>query len=122
MAGLLGRPLSSGLNRVRLADLDAALRASAARRGLASVLAALTGSPLRDRPGERTALTADRREVWQHLDSVLVEAGLAERDWVPAWTTHSRPPRSSCAPPPSRWAAHRPPRRPSGAGSGSTSA
>ena len=87
LAGLLGRPLPAGLNRIRLTDLDAALRASAAGRGLVSVVAALTRSPLRDRPAERSALDADRREVWQHLDAALVEAGLADGDWVPAWTS-----------------------------------
>ncbi len=55
-SGILGRPVRAGPARVRLADLDVALRSSAAGRGLvAAVVAELTGGTLRDRPAERDA-------------------------------------------------------------------
>jgi uncharacterized protein (TIGR02679 family) len=86
LGGLLGRALRPGSVRVPLTDLDAALRSSAAARGLIPVVAELTGAPLRDRPAERVAAKAERHHLWANLDLMLVEAGLADRDWVPSWT------------------------------------
>ena len=87
LAGLLGRPVpAAGPARVRLAELDAALRSSAAGRGLAAVVAELTGGPLRDRPAERDATRAGREQLWAELDRLLVTHGLAGRDWVRPWT------------------------------------
>ena len=86
LAGLLGRAQSAGLARIRLADLDAALRSSAAGRGLAAVVADLTGGPLRDRPAERDATRAGREQLWAELDRLLVTDGLAGREWVRPWT------------------------------------
>ena len=86
LAGLLGRPVPAGPARVQLADLDAALRSSAAGRGLAAVVAELTGGPLRDRPAERDATRAGREQVWAELDRLLVTHGLAGQDWVQPWT------------------------------------
>ena len=86
LAGLLGRPVPAGPARVRLADLDAALRSSAAGRGLAAVVAELTGGPLRDRPAERDATRAGREQLWAELDRLLVTHGLAGRNWVQPWT------------------------------------
>jgi uncharacterized protein (TIGR02679 family) len=86
LGGLLGRSLSRGTFRVRLADLDAALRVSAAGRGLVGVVAELTGGALRDRPAERAQSQAGREQLWAHLDTLLVAAGLADEDWVTPWT------------------------------------
>ena len=79
-------PVPAGPARVRLADLDAALRSSAAGRGLAAVVAELTGGPLRDRPAERDATRAGREQLWAELDRLLVTHGLAGRNWVQPWT------------------------------------
>jgi uncharacterized protein (TIGR02679 family) len=86
LGGLLGRSLQRGTVRVRLGDLDAALRSSAAERGLVAVVAELTGGALRDLPAERAESQAGRERLWARLDELLVAAGLAERDWVVPWT------------------------------------
>ena len=91
LGGLLGRPVEAGTARLRLAELDAALRASAAGRGLVAVVAELTGAPLRNRPAERDAARTGRQQLWAQLDELLVKhdlAGgdLAGRDWVGPWT------------------------------------
>ena len=80
--GLLGRNLQRGTCRVQLSDLDVALRASAAGRGLVAVVAELTGTALRDRPAERLASRAGRQQLWAHLDELVVAAGLADQEWV----------------------------------------
>jgi uncharacterized protein (TIGR02679 family) len=85
LAGLLGRPVGAGAARVRLAELDAALRASAAGCGLVAVVAELTGGPLRNRPGERDAVRAGRQELWAQLERLLAEHGLVGEDWVAPW-------------------------------------
>jgi uncharacterized protein (TIGR02679 family) len=86
LGGLLGRSVRPGVCRLRLADLDAALRASAAGRGLVAVVAELTGAPLRDRPAERAAAAAGRERLWALLDELLVQSQLADLAWVTAWT------------------------------------
>lgn len=86
LGGLLGRPLTAGPAMVRLTDLDAALRSSAAERGLIAVVGELTGGPLRDRPAERDAASARREQLWAELDRLLADHGLASQDWAPAWT------------------------------------
>jgi uncharacterized protein (TIGR02679 family) len=85
LGGVLGRALKAGPNRLRLADLDTALRSSAAGCGLAAVVADLTGAPLRDRPAERDAARAGREQLWAELDRLLAAHGLAGQDWVPPW-------------------------------------
>ncbi len=85
LAGLLGRPVGAGTTRIKLVDLDAALRHSSAGRGLAATIAELTGQPLRDRPAERLAALGDWERVWQELDEDLVRTELAPRDWVAPW-------------------------------------
>ena len=85
LGGLLGRAVGSGPARLRLAELDAKLRASAAERGLAAVVADLTGAPLRNLPAERDAALAGRQELWAHLHQLLGEHGLADEDWVAPW-------------------------------------
>jgi uncharacterized protein (TIGR02679 family) len=86
LSGLLGRPLSAGPVRVKLADLDTALRSSTAQRGLVAALADLTGAPLRDRPAERSERASRREQLWAELDRLLVAYGLAGQDWTRSWT------------------------------------
>ena len=86
LSGLLGRPVGAGAVRMRLAELDAALRASAAGRGLVAVVAELTGGPLRNRPAERDAVRAGRQELWAQLGDLLERYDLADRDWVKTWS------------------------------------
>jgi uncharacterized protein (TIGR02679 family) len=85
LAGLLSRPVAIGLVRVRLADLDAALRASAAERGLVPAVADLTGAPLRNLPAERDAARAGRQQLWAEFDRLLGQHRLADQDWVKPW-------------------------------------
>lgn len=87
LGGLLGRNLAPGRTlRISLLDFDAALRRSAAQRGLAAVVAELTGGPLRDRISERESARAERDQLWAGLDRELVGTGLASADWVGSWT------------------------------------
>jgi uncharacterized protein (TIGR02679 family) len=85
LSGLLGRPVSGGTARIRLADLDASLRSSAAGRGLVWVVADLTGGPLRNLPADRDAVRAGRQVLWAALDQMLAEHGLADQEWVGQW-------------------------------------
>jgi uncharacterized protein (TIGR02679 family) len=85
VSGLLGRAVDSGMARVRLVDLDASLRSSAAARGLVAVVADLTGAPLRNLPAERDAACAGRQQLWAEFDRLLTEHGLAGQDWVKPW-------------------------------------
>ncbi len=86
LSGLLGRPLEPGTGRrVKLADLDAALRRSAAGQGLISILEILDGRALTDRVAARQEAQAQWAEVWQRLDAALAAAGLADAAWVPEW-------------------------------------
>jgi uncharacterized protein (TIGR02679 family) len=86
LSGLLGRPVRAGPAQVKLAALDAALRSSLAERGLVSVVAELTGGPLRDKPAERNHIHARREQLWDELDRLLAAHGLAGQDWTQAWT------------------------------------
>jgi len=75
LSGLLGRPLEPDPGRrVRLAELDGALRRSAAGQGLISVLELLEGRPA----AARQDTQARRAQVWQGLDTALAASGLAE--------------------------------------------
>jgi uncharacterized protein (TIGR02679 family) len=85
LSGLLGRSMRTGTARIRLADLDASLRSSAAGHGLVAVVADLTGAPLRNLPAERDAARAGRQQLWAQLDVLLVKHNLADQDWVPPW-------------------------------------
>jgi uncharacterized protein (TIGR02679 family) len=86
LGGLLGRAFPTGPTLVKLADLDVALRASAAQRGLIAVVAELTGGPLRDRPAERDADHSRREQLWAELDRLLVANGLGGQNWTGPWT------------------------------------
>jgi uncharacterized protein (TIGR02679 family) len=85
LSGLLGRSMRTGTARIRLTDLDASLRSSAAGHGLVAVVANLTGAPLRNLPAERDAARAGRQQLWAQLDVLLVKHNLADQDWVPLW-------------------------------------
>lgn len=69
VAALLGRrPRSGGPLSVRVRDVDAVLRRAGAAEDLQTAVATLSG-PLRDRAGERAALTA----AWDHVRSRLLD-------------------------------------------------
>jgi uncharacterized protein (TIGR02679 family) len=86
LSGLLSRSISPGPGRrLKLAELDTALRHSAAGQGLISVLEVLSGQPLTDRTAARRDSLAEWAHVWQHLDASVAEAGLADASWVPDW-------------------------------------
>ena len=85
LGGLLGRTVAAGAARVRLAEMDAALRASAAGRGLVPVVAELTGGPLRNLPAERDAVRAGRQQLWAEFGRLMAERGLAGADWARPW-------------------------------------
>lgn len=85
LAGLLGHSLAAGSVRLRLAEVDSALRRSAAARGLVSVTADLTGAPLADRRADRAQREEAWRDVWQQLDDDVVAAGLARHSWTTQW-------------------------------------
>ncbi|GIF04601.1 TIGR02679 family protein [Actinoplanes siamensis] len=88
LSGLLGETVTPGAGRrIRLADLDKALRRSSGGRGLVSVLETLDGRTVVDRRAARDRDHADWAEVWQRLDHALHEAGLAGAPWVPGWIT-----------------------------------
>ena len=55
LSGLLGRTVRPGRRRLELAELDAALRNSAAATSLPTAVAELTGTPMRDRRAERVS-------------------------------------------------------------------
>lgn len=68
--------------RVQLEALDRALRSSRQGASLVDVLSA-AGGPLRDRPGERAAMAAEREELWRAVRSRPdVGASPALQRWV----------------------------------------
>ena len=86
LSGLVGAPITPGTGRrVRLVDLDDALRRSSGGRGLVCVLETLDGRALVNRRAARERDQADWAETWQRLDFALHDAGLAAAHWVPAW-------------------------------------
>jgi uncharacterized protein (TIGR02679 family) len=86
LSGLLGRTLEPGpARRVRLVEFDAALRRSAAARGLISILELLDGRPVTNRAAVREEAEARWARVWQQLDEGLAAAGFADAAWVPGW-------------------------------------
>ena len=85
LAGLLGRPVAAGRARIPLIELDTALRASSAGRGLVATVAELTGSPLRDKPAEKVSSHEDWARVWQGLDDNLARVEVASSSWAARW-------------------------------------
>lgn len=90
LGGLLGTQLEPGLRRIQLGALDAALRASAAQRGLVSVVTELTGQPLQDRVSAKEAQQTAWTVLWQQLDADLTRAGLAHAGWIADWLEELR--------------------------------
>jgi uncharacterized protein (TIGR02679 family) len=84
VGALLGRNVTRDRVSVDLAELDARLATRSGRPGLAAVLEALTGQPLRDRRSERTQLAQRREEPLALAESLL------EAPWVEAWVTGLR--------------------------------
>jgi uncharacterized protein (TIGR02679 family) len=80
LAGLLGRRVRPGAT-LKLADLDTALRSSAAGVGLVSVLTEL-GGPLHDRRAHRSEATAARAATVERLEAALADAGLGGASWA----------------------------------------
>ena len=80
--GLLMSAHPPGPVRVRLDQLDAALRSSSANAGLLAVLQELTGSALVDRQAVRAAARDKRTTALSLLDEALSSADLAGRPWA----------------------------------------
>ncbi|WP_405136421.1 TIGR02679 family protein [Nocardia sp. NBC_01388] len=83
LSGLLGDRIRPGRRSVSLPEIDAALLRSAAGRGLVTVVAELTGSPLRDLPSERLARQSTVTELWSNVERSL-ENGFADAAWARA--------------------------------------
>ena len=84
LGALLGRTVTRERVAVDLAELDARLASRSGESGLAAVLEALTGMPLRDRRRERAELTQRREEPLALAKSLL------EAPWVEAWVAGLR--------------------------------
>ncbi|MGM7646779.1 TIGR02679 domain-containing protein [Nocardia sp. JW2] len=85
LSRLLGAPVRAGNRRLRLADLDASLRNSAAGRGLVPVVAELTGGPLRDRPSERIERAEAVRKLWDDVERCVSDNGFGAAEWARSW-------------------------------------
>ncbi|WP_416978796.1 TIGR02679 family protein [Streptomyces sp. T028] len=86
---LLAKPVTGPTASIRLPDLDARLRASAAGRGLTATLTAL-GPPLTDRRAARDAAAAERDHLWSTAEAALTATPLADQPWAHAWLTEIR--------------------------------
>lgn len=86
---LMGRAYSADRVSVSLAELDTRLRASAAGRGVADVVAELRGE-LVNRPAVRGARQAERDQVWTAADDAMRTTGLARLPWAPEWLAETR--------------------------------
>jgi uncharacterized protein (TIGR02679 family) len=84
LSQLLGKTLTGASVTIRLGDLDARLRASAAERGLLETLQAI-GGPLRDRRAARAGAEARREHVWFSLADAVRTSVLAEEAWAHQW-------------------------------------
>ncbi|MEV4127789.1 TIGR02679 domain-containing protein [Nocardia sp. NPDC049707] len=85
LSGLLGQRIAVGRRRLRLNELDDALRNSAARSGLVPVVAQLTGGPLRDRPSERLARGDTLQQLWDDVERSLSGNGFGASEWARLW-------------------------------------
>jgi len=85
--GITGQYREAGVGRltVRLSDLDAAV-AEATGSGLAELLAAVSGGPLRDRPAERERLAAGVDKCVRLLN----DSYLASFEWFSSWVAGLR--------------------------------
>jgi uncharacterized protein (TIGR02679 family) len=83
---LLARPIVADRVTVDLAQLDEVLARRSPYRGLAAVVAAVTGRPLHDRRAQRSAATAAREAPLTLMRELLArEAAFAEITWGEAW-------------------------------------
>lgn len=89
--GKAGKKLRPGLNKLKLADLDAALRASVVQAGLLTAVTDLTGSLLVDTSAALVAKKQQRSDVMTALDNALARAGCAASPWAPAFCGAARP-------------------------------
>ncbi|UGT54413.1 TIGR02679 domain-containing protein [Nocardia asteroides] len=85
LSGLPGIAVRAGQRRLKLAELDDALRRSAAKAGLVPVVADLTGGPLRDRPSERLERAEAVRQLWDGVERSLHANGFGTADWARSW-------------------------------------
>lgn len=85
VSGLLGRPVVRDSVRVDLHVLDDVVRERSGVGGLVAVLEAL-GGPLRNRPAERSSVTAAREAPYSALRSWLHHRpDVATQPWVEPW-------------------------------------
>ncbi|MFE0457852.1 TIGR02679 family protein [Kitasatospora sp. NPDC058965] len=81
---LMGRRIGSSSAVIRLDELDARLRTTAAGCGLADALEHL-GPPLTDRRGDRDSGRRARAAVWAAAEQDVAGSPLADQDWVSDW-------------------------------------
>jgi uncharacterized protein (TIGR02679 family) len=86
---LMARPYPAGTITIALADLDERLRSTAAGCGVADAVTELRGQ-LTNRPAVRSALRAEREQVWVAADEAIGASGLAESPWASAWLEEIR--------------------------------
>ena len=86
---LTGRPYATARVSIALADLDDRLRASAAGRGVADVVAELRGE-LVNRPAVRSARQAEQEQVWAAVADAMRTTGLARFPWAAGWLEETR--------------------------------
>lgn len=86
---LLSRPVTSPVATIRLADLDARLRASAAAMGLTETLTQL-GPPLTDRRAARDTARTQRAHLWSAATQTLAASPLASHLWAEQWLEETR--------------------------------
>ncbi|MCZ4099183.1 TIGR02679 family protein [Streptomyces sp. So13.3] len=84
LSQLLGRTLTSTTVTVRLDELDARLRASAAGTGLVDTLQVL-GPALTDRRAVRSAAETRREHMWSSVSTSLDASALGGEDWAQQW-------------------------------------
>lgn len=85
LSGLLGRAVPQGRTRIRLAELDAVLRASAIAHGLVTVVAELTGGPLVDRKAASKEREVTKLDLWAFWERAVAKSGLDAAPWIPVW-------------------------------------
>ncbi|MDH6114891.1 uncharacterized protein (TIGR02679 family) [Kitasatospora sp. MAP12-15] len=86
---LLGRRTSGAATTVRLAELDARLRSTAAGCGLSTAVEHL-GPPLTDRRAARDTGRQARTALWAAVDAAVAASPLAGQEWVSGWLDELR--------------------------------
>jgi uncharacterized protein (TIGR02679 family) len=91
IGGLLARPVVRGGITVDLAELERVLAQRSPYHGLAQAVAAITGSPLRDRKAERSAAAAAREAPLAVASELLAaDPAFAQVTWAADWLTGVR--------------------------------